>query len=53
MVGSPSQKQMRAPHMLQSFGNLFVVRLVTYYEFERVKPGHHSGNPKMLEFECA
>ena len=36
MVGSPSKKQMRARDMLQSFGNLFLVRLVAYYEFERV-----------------
>ena len=36
MVGSPSKKQMRARDMLQSFGNLFLVRLVIYYEFERV-----------------
>ena len=36
MVGSPSKKQMRVRDMLQSFGNLFLVRLVIYYEFERV-----------------
>ena len=53
MVGSPSKKQMRVRDMLQSFGNLFLVRLVIYYEFERVWPGHYSGNPKMLKFECA
>ena len=53
MVGSPSKKQMRVRDMLQSFGNLFLVRLVIYYEFERVYPGHYSGNPKMLKFECA
>ena len=53
VVGSPSKKQMRVRDMLQSFGNLFLVRLVIYYEFERVWPGHYSGNPKMLKFECA
>ena len=36
MVGSPSKKQMRVRDMLQSFENLFLVRLVIYYEFERV-----------------
>ena len=36
MVGSPSKKQTRVRDMLQSFGNLFLVRLVIYYEFERV-----------------
>ena len=36
MVGSPSKKQMRTRDMLQSFGNLYLVRLVIYYEFERV-----------------
>ena len=37
MVGSPSKKKkMRARDMLQSLGNLFLVRLVIYYEFERV-----------------
>ena len=52
MVGSPSKKtkkkqktkktktktkkQMRARDMLQFFGNLFLVRLVICYEFERV-----------------
>ena len=36
MVGSPSKKQTRARDMLQSLGNLFLVRLVIYYEFERV-----------------
>ena len=51
MVGSPSEKQMRARDMLQSFGNLCSEAVC--YEFERVLPGHYSGNPKMLEFECA
>ena len=36
MVGSPSKKQTRARDMLQSLGNLILVRLVIYYEFERV-----------------
>ena len=36
MVGSPSKKQMRVRDLLQSFGNLFQVRLVIYHEFERV-----------------
>ena len=36
MVGSPSKKQTRARDMLQSLGNLFLVRLVIYNEFERV-----------------
>ena len=36
MVGSPPKKQMRVRDMLQSFGNLFQVRLVIYVEFERV-----------------
>ena len=37
MVGSsPSKKQMRVRDMLQSRGNLFLVRLIIYYEFERV-----------------
>ena len=36
MVGSPSKNQTRARDMLQSLGNLFLVRLVIYYEFERV-----------------
>ena len=36
MVGRPSKKQMRARDMSQSLGNLFLVRLVIYYEFERV-----------------
>ena len=36
MVGSPCKKQMRVRDMLQSFGNLFLLRLVIYYEFERV-----------------
>ena len=36
MVGSPSKKQTRARDMLQSLGNLFLVRRVIYYEFERV-----------------
>ena len=36
MVASPSKKQTRVRDMLQSFGNLFLVRLVIYYEFERV-----------------
>ena len=40
MVGSPSKKQIRVRDMLQSFGNLsgnlFLVRLVIYYGFERV-----------------
>ena len=42
MVGSPSKKQigLRVRDMLQSFGNLsgnlFLVRLVIYYGFERV-----------------
>ena len=36
MVGSPSKKQTRVRDMLQSFGNLFLVRLVIYYEFEIV-----------------
>ena len=54
MVGIvPLKKQMRVRDMLQSSGNLFLVRLVIYHEFERVKPGHYSGNPKVLAFECA
>ena len=36
MVGSPSKKQMREWDMLQSFGNLFLLGLIIYYEFERV-----------------
>ena len=36
MVGSPSKKQMRVRDMLQSLGNLFLLRLIIYYEFERV-----------------
>ena len=36
LVGSPSKKQTRVRDMLQSFGNLFLVRLVIYYELERV-----------------
>ena len=36
MVGSPSKKQTSARDMLQSLGNLFLVKLVIYYEFERV-----------------
>ena len=36
MLGSPSKKQMRVRDMLQSLGNLFLVRLIIYYEFERV-----------------
>ena len=36
MVGSPSKNQTRARDMLQSLGNSFLVRLVIYYEFERV-----------------
>ena len=36
MVGSPSKKQTRARDMLQSLGNLILVRLLIYYEFERV-----------------
>ena len=36
MVGSPSKKQMRERNMLQSFGDLFLVWLIIYYEFERV-----------------
>ena len=36
MVGSPSKKQTRARDMLQSLGNLFLMRLVIYDEFERV-----------------
>ena len=48
-----TNKQMRELDMLQSFGSLFLVGLNIYYEFERVKPGHYLGNPKMFEFECA
>ena len=36
MVGSPSKKQMRERDMLHSFGDLFLVWLIIYYEFERV-----------------
>ena len=36
MVDSPSRKQMRVRDMLQSSGNLFLVRLVIDYKFERV-----------------
>ena len=36
MVGSPSNKQMGERDMLQSFGDLFLVWLIIYYEFERV-----------------
>ena len=36
MVGSPSKKQMREGDMLQSFGDLFLVWLIIYHEFERV-----------------
>ena len=36
MVSSPSKKQMRAQDMLQSFENVFLVRLVIHYKFERV-----------------
>ena len=36
MVGSPSKKQTRARDMLQSLGNLFLVRLFIYHEFGRV-----------------
>ena len=34
MVGSPSKKEMRERDMLQSFGDLFLVELIIYYEFE-------------------
>ena len=34
MVGSPYKKRMREQDMLQSFGNLFLVGLIIYYEFE-------------------
>ena len=44
---------MREQDMLQSFRDLFLVELIIYYEFERVKPGHYSGNSKMFEFECS
>ena len=36
MVGSPSKKQIRARDMLQSFRNLFLVKLVIHCEFERL-----------------
>ena len=34
MVGSPSKKQTHARDMLQSLGNLFLVRLVIYYDLK-------------------